>query len=238
MGSASPLLSFPSFAAPEADDSLAAAVKSKASLNLMESTIQSTGVAAHAILSAQAYIQCFMGEIPCHPPSPEEWSSWRSSVKDSLKNSGLSPLLEATTCLASISNGCVEDDFKGGDQRSRSNLPFFCFKHFYCPKKDGGNRPIINLKPLNSLFLSLPHFKMDTVKDVASLLQPGDFEAPIDLKDAYFHLPIHPSQRKYLRFIWRGRLYEFLVLPFSLCTASFVFSKITNRFTRVQRFLL
>lgn len=99
---------------------------------------------------------------------------------------------------------------------------------FTVPKKDGGNRPVINLKPLNSQFLSPPHFKMDTVKDVAGLLRPGDFGASIDLKDAYFHIPVHPSLRKYLRFIWRGKLYEFLVLPFGLSTAPFIFTKVTR----------
>ena len=100
--------------------------------------------------------------------------------------------------------------------------PSFVSNIFIVPKKDE------NLKPLNSQFLSPPHFKMDSVKDVASLLQPGDFRASIDLKDAYFHLPIHPSQRNYLRLIWRGKLYEFLVLPFGLCTAPFVFTKLTR----------
>ena len=104
----------PSFAAPKADDSLAAAfenvkTKSKASFNLMETTIQSSGAAAHAILSAQAFTQCFLGEIPRHPPSPDEWSVWRSHVKDSFKTGVLTPLAEATTCLASVSNSCVKD---------------------------------------------------------------------------------------------------------------------------------
>ena len=104
----------PSFAAPKADNSLAAAfenvkTKSKASFNLMETTIQSTGAAAHAILSAQAFTQCFLAEIPRHPPSSEEWSVWRSHVRDSFKTGVLAPMSEATTCLASVSNGCVKD---------------------------------------------------------------------------------------------------------------------------------
>ena len=117
---------------------------------------------------------------------------------------------------------------KGAIREVSQVSPSFVSNIFIVPKKDGGNRPIINLKPLNSQFLSPPHFKMDTVKDVASLLQAGDFGASIDLKDAYFHIPIHPSQRKYLRFVWRGKLYEFLVLPFGLCTAPFVFTKVTR----------
>jgi hypothetical protein len=36
---------------------------------------------------------------------------------------------------------------------------------------------------------------------------PGDWAASIDLRDAYFHVPIHAADRKYLRFGWRGRLF-------------------------------
>ena len=81
---------------------------------------------------------------------------------------------------------------KGAIQEVTKVSPSYVSNIFIVPKKDGGNRPIINLKPLNSQFLSPPHFKMDTVKDVASLLLPGDYGASVDLKDAYFHVPIHP----------------------------------------------
>ena len=106
--------------------------------------------------------------------------------------------------------------------------PSFLSNLFIVPKKDGGNRPIINLKPLNRQYLSPPHFKMDTVRDVASLLRPGDWGATLDLKDAYFHIPIHPPHRRYLRFIWKAKLYQFLVLAFGLCTAPFIFTKLTR----------
>ena len=60
---------------------------------------------------------------------------------------------------------------------------------FVVPKKDGGWRPI-NLKWLNRTFLDASHFRMDTVRDAAALLCPGDWAASVDLKDAYFHIPI------------------------------------------------
>ena len=110
----------------------------------------------------------------------------------------------------------------------KSISPSYLSNLFLVPKKDGGYRPIINLKPLNRQFISAPHFRMDTVKDVSNLLRPGDWAVSIDLKDAYFHLPIHRSSRHFLRFIWRKKLYEFLVLCFGLCTAPFIFTKITK----------
>lgn len=50
--------------------------------------------------------------------------------------------------------------------------------------------------------------------------------ASIDLKDAYFLIPVHKKHRKYLRFIFEGKLYEFCCVPFGLNTAPFLFTKI------------
>ena len=56
---------------------------------------------------------------------------------------------------------------------------------FLVPKKDGGQRPVINLKKLNS-FINAPHFKMEGIHTLKSLLEKGDWLVKIDLKDAYF----------------------------------------------------
>ena len=117
---------------------------------------------------------------------------------------------------------------KGAIQEVKTLSPSYISNIFLVPKKDGGLRPIINLKPLNRRYISAPHFRMDTIKDVSSLLRPVDFCASIDLKDAYFHIPIHPQSTHLLRFVWKGKVYEFLVVPFGLCTAPFIFTKITR----------
>ena len=71
---------------------------------------------------------------------------------------------------------------------------------FVVPKKDGGMRPVINLKPFNKSCLDPPHFRMEGVPDVIRLLNPGDWAASIDLKDAFFHIPICREHCKLLRF--------------------------------------
>ena len=48
----------------------------------------------------------------------------------------------------------------------------------------------------------------------------------IDLQDAHFYVPIHPSSRKYLRFAFENRVYQFRVLPFGLNTAPQVFTRL------------
>ena len=96
---------------------------------------------------------------------------------------------------------------------------------FVVPKKDGGWRPIINLKQLNH-FLDTTHFKMESILSLRDILKKDDYMIKVDLKDAYLTVPIHTSHRKYLRFSWNGSNYQFKVLPFGLSTAPRIFTKI------------
>ena len=59
-----------------------------------------------------------------------------------------------------------------------------------------------------------------------NLISPGDFMIPLDLKDAYFNIPIFSLHRKYLRFIWKSQRYEFTCLPFGYSLAPRVFTKV------------
>ena len=54
---------------------------------------------------------------------------------------------------------------------------------------------------------------------------PGDWLAEVDLKDAFFTIPIHLAHRKYLQFTFQGKVYELNCLPFSLLSAPWVFTK-------------
>jgi hypothetical protein len=96
---------------------------------------------------------------------------------------------------------------------------------FLVPKKNGQMRPVINLRPLN-YFVRKIHFKMETIETAICLLRVGDFLATIDLKDAYFSVPIAESHRKFLRFIWRNQRYQFRCLPFGLTSSPRIFTKV------------
>ena len=96
---------------------------------------------------------------------------------------------------------------------------------FVVPKKGGTWRPILNLKPLNVLVRTRP-FKMETLRSVIRAVEPGDWLASIDLKDAYLHVPIRQSHRRFLRFAFKGVSYQWLVLPFGLGPAPFVWTKV------------
>ena len=95
---------------------------------------------------------------------------------------------------------------------------------FLVQKKNGDYRPVINLRALNR-FLGKESFKMEGLQVVKSFMQQGDFMMKLDLKDAYNALPIHPSHRKYLRFIYQDRTYQFQCLPLGLSSAPRAFTK-------------
>ncbi len=83
---------------------------------------------------------------------------------------------------------------------------------FVRPKDDGAYRLILNLKKLNE-HTEYIHFKMDTLASILTLVRPGAYMAKVDIKDAYYSVPIKPSDQKKLKFLFDGSLYQFTVLP-------------------------
>ena len=114
-------------------------------------------------------------------------------------------------------------------QRSLRNRPRsgsrFYSRLFLVEKATGGWRPVIDLSHLND-FVQLTPFKMETVASVLLSVREGDFLASLDLKDAYFQIPIHGSSRKLLRFMSEGTVYQFKALCFGLSTAPQVFTRV------------
>ncbi len=72
----------------------------------------------------------------------------------------------------------------------------FYSPYFIVPKKGGGLRPILDLRVLNRALHKLP-FKMLTHRRMIKCIQPQDWFAAIDLKDAYFHVSILPRHRPF-----------------------------------------
>ena len=92
-------------------------------------------------------------------------------------------------------------------------------------KKGRSHRMILNLKNLN-LYAAKVHFKMDTLHTITHLIERDCFMASIDLKDAYYSVPITREDRKYLRFLWQGTLFQFTCLPYGLSCMPRKFTKL------------
>ena len=114
---------------------------------------------------------------------------------------------------------------KGALEIARDPGPGFYSRLFLVEKATGGWRPVIDLSHLND-FVQLTPFKMEAVASVLLSVREGDFLASLDLKDAYFQIPIHGSSRKLLRFMSEGTVYQFKALCFGLSTAPQVFTRV------------
>ena len=105
--------------------------------------------------------------------------------------------------------------------------PSFYNLLFLVPKRDGGWRPVIDLSQLNR-YLVVPSFKMETPASVSGALEQGEWTTSLDLKDAFFHVPIAQTSRKFLRFAFSNQVYQFKALPFGLATAPLVFTRVAQ----------
>ena len=83
---------------------------------------------------------------------------------------------------------------------------------FLREKGDGSFRLILNLKKLNTT-VEFNHFKMETILSAVKLIRPGAFMCVLDIKDAYYSVPLAREDQKYFKFFHEGKLYKFTALP-------------------------
>ena len=103
------------------------------------------------------------------------------------------------------------------------------------PLANSARREILSTHPLPSLDCLKPPkldasmarlVRGDVVARDRVLSKPGDWFTKVDLKDAYFHVPIHQTHQKFLSFRWEERVFQFVCLPFGLASAPRTFTKV------------
>ena len=82
----------------------------------------------------------------------------------------------------------------------------------------------MNLKYFNFI-VHKTLFKMETLKSMIAVMQPHQWMASVDLKDAYFHIGVVPANRQCLMFHWLGQSLPVRALPFRLFSAPRVLTK-------------
>ena len=97
---------------------------------------------------------------------------------------------------------------------------------FYRPKPNNKIRIILNLKPFNEEYIDKIHFKMETLSTATSAMRQNCWFASVDLADAYYSIPVCENDRKFLRFFFQGKKYQFCALVMGLASSPRVFSKL------------
>ena len=127
--------------------------------------------------------------------------------------------------MAAIDKEIVDLLKKGAIEVCSHTPGEFISNIFTVPKKSGGNRPAVDMRALNKFVEYIP-FRMEDISLLKSVLRQGDFMTKRDLRDAYLTVPVNKRSRIYLRFIWRGALYQFTCLPFGLSSSGRIFTKV------------
>lgn len=110
---------------------------------------------------------------------------------------------------------------------------------FLVPKSDGSFRLILNLKEFNKS-VQYEHFKMENLSSAVAMMEKHCWMASVDLKHAYYSVPIKKSFRKFLKFMWRQKLYNFTCFPNGLSNCPRYFTKLMKpayAYLRSQGFL-
>ncbi len=96
---------------------------------------------------------------------------------------------------------------------------------FIRPKKDNRVRVILNLKKFNVNVENF-HFKMETLKHALTLVSPNCFFCSLDLRDAYYSVPMTEKSQNFLKFEWKGQLYKYTAFPNGLACCPRLFTKL------------
>ena len=92
------------------------------------------------------------------------------------------------------------------------------------PKKDNKLRLITDFRELNN-YCARAGYKQEDIRNVAEIIRPNDYMTTIDLKDGFYHIPVHRDFQEYLSIIFEGNYYSYTVLSFGFCLSPYFFQK-------------
>ena len=97
---------------------------------------------------------------------------------------------------------------------------------FIRPKKEpGAYKSILNLKKLNE-YIIFHHFKMNTLTIAINMITPSCYLKSIDIKVAYYGVPVGQEDRRWLKFQFENTLYCYTCLPNDLASEPRIYTKI------------
>ena len=69
---------------------------------------------------------------------------------------------------------------------------------------------------------------MESINQLIDIVRPNVYMASIDLKDAFYSIPIHPEHQKYLKFVVLLKIYQYRCMPNGYGPAMRIFTKVSK----------
>ena len=123
---------------------------------------------------------------------------------------------------ALLLKGCVEE----------LAAPAFCCNPLTVAEKNQKLRLVLDLRQINEK-IKITKFRYEDLTTFAETFDKNDYFFKFDFKSGYHHIDILPEHQKYLGFAWEysngiTRYFKFVVLPFGLASACYVFTKVVR----------
>ena len=77
------------------------------------------------------------------------------------------------------------------------------------------------------------HFKMQSILDVFKIKKKDVWMASVDLKDAFFTIPINEAYQKYFIFDWLEKIYKFIVMQIGFQMQCVFLQKYLNQYMHI-----
>ena len=92
------------------------------------------------------------------------------------------------------------------------------------PKKNSKFRLICDLRYVNA-HCAVQHFSSEGVSVLPEVMRNGELAVTVDLKDGFYHFPVHAEYRTFLGFQYGGSWFVWCVLPFGMVASPYYFHK-------------
>lgn len=106
-----------------------------------------------------------------------------------------------------------------------------CSRVVIVDKKGGKKRLCVDFRDLNKI-VQKDRFPVPLMEEVIEALEGASIFTTLDLENAFFHVPIEESSKKYTAFVTRDGIYEFNRAPFGFCNSPAMFLRFVNHIFR------
>lgn len=103
----------------------------------------------------------------------------------------------------------------------------YCSRVVLADKKDKSKRVCIDYRRINKLVFK-DRYPVPNMEDVVDKLSGCSIYSVLDIKNAFLHVPIEESSRKYTAFVTKEGMFEFNFAPFGFCNSPAVFIRFIN----------
>ena len=69
---------------------------------------------------------------------------------------------------------------------------------------------------------------MESIKQVIDIVRHNVYMTSIDLKDAFYSIPIYPEHQKYLKFVALSKIYQYTCMPNGYGLSMRIFTKVSK----------